>query len=234
LNLVGLHFHIGSLIYETEPYIESVKFILNFAAEMKKKYGFVLKELDTGGGFAIQYTIDKPAPPFSSFAEALTKTIKTECKRLKLALPRLIIEPGRSIVAQSGAALYTVGVVKDIPGIRTYVSVDGGMGDNIRPALYQARLEAVVANRMRAKIAEKVTISGKFCESGDILIRDIELPTMKAGDILAVAGTGAYSIPESMNYNAFYRPPVVLVKDGKGRLIRRRETLKDITACDTL
>ena len=232
LNLVGLHFHIGSLIYETEPYIESVKFILNFAAEMKKKYGFVLKELDTGGGFAIQYTIDKPAPPFSSFAEALTKTIKTECKRLKLALPRLIIEPGRSIVAQSGAALYTVGVVKDIPGIRTYVSVDGGMGDNIRPALYQARLEAVVANRMRAKIAEKVTISGKFCESGDILIRDIELPTMKAGDILAVAGTGAYSIPESMNYNAFYRPPVVLVKDGKGRLIRRRETLKDITACD--
>jgi len=232
LNLVGLHFHIGSLIYETEPYIESVKFILNFAAEMKKKYGFVLKELDTGGGFAIQYTIDKPAPPFSSFAESLTRTIKTECKRLKLELPRLFIEPGRSIVAQSGAALYTVGVVKDIPGIRTYVSVDGGMGDNIRPALYQARLEAVVANRMRAKIAEKVTISGKFCESGDILIRDIELPTMKAGDILAVAGTGAYSIPESMNYNAFYRPPVVLVKDGKARLIRRRETLKDITACD--
>ncbi len=232
LNLVGLHFHIGSLIYETEPYIESVKFILNFAADMKSKYGFVLKELDTGGGFAIQYTIDKPAPPFSIFAEALTKTIKTECKRLKLALPRLIIEPGRSIVAQSGAALYTVGVVKDIPGIRTYVSVDGGMGDNIRPALYQARLEAVVANRMRAKTAEKVTISGKFCESGDILIRDIELPKMKAGDILAVAGTGAYSIPESMNYNAFYRPPVVLVKDGKAQLIRRRETLEDITACD--
>ncbi len=234
LNLVGLHFHIGSLIYETEPYVESVKFILNFAADMKKKYGFILKELDTGGGFAIQYTVDNPAPPFASFAEALTSAIKAECKRLKLELPRLVIEPGRSIVAQSGVALYTVGVVKDIPGIRTYVSVDGGMGDNIRPALYQARLEAVVANRMRARIAGKVTISGKFCESGDILIRDIELPAMKAGDILAVAGAGAYSIPESMNYNAFCRPPVILVKDSKARLIRRRETLEDITRCDII
>jgi diaminopimelate decarboxylase len=136
------------------------------------------------------------------------------------------------VVARAGVALYTVGVVKDIPGIRTYVSVDGGMGDNIRPALYGARLEAVVANRMRAPMTGKVTISGKFCESGDILIRDIELPMMKAGDILAVAGAGAYSLPESMNYNAFFKPPVVLVQDGKARLIRRRETLEDITKCD--
>jgi len=232
VNLVGLHFHIGSLIYETEPYVESVQFILNFAAEMKKKYGFELKELDTGGGFAIQYTVDKPAPSLAAFAEALISSIKSECARLKLELPGLVIEPGRAIVAQAGVALYTVGVVKEIPGIRTYVSVDGGMGDNIRPALYEARLEAVVANRMRARMAGKVTISGKFCESGDILIRDIELPAMKAGDILAVAGCGAYSIPESMNYNAFCRPPVILVKEGQARLIRRRETLADITACD--
>ena len=232
VNLVGLHFHIGSLIYETEPYVESVQFILNFAAEMKKKYGFELKELDTGGGFAIQYTVDKPAPSLAAFAEALISSIKSECARLKLELPGLVIEPGRAIVAQAGVALYTVGVVKEIPGIRTYVSVDGGMGDNIRPALYEARLEAVVANRMRARMAGKVTISGKFCESGDILIRDIELPTVKAGDILAVAGCGAYSIPESMNYNAFCRPPVILVKEGQARLIRRRETLADITACD--
>ena len=232
VNLVGLHFHIGSLIYETEPYVESVKFILNFAAEMKKKYGFELKELDTGGGFAIQYTVDKPAPSLAAFAEALISSIKSECARLKLELPGLVIEPGRATVAQAGVALYTVGVVKEIPGIRTYVSVDGGMGDNIRPALYEARLEAVVANRMRARMAGKVTISGKFCESGDILIRDIDLPAMKAGDILAVAGCGAYSIPESMNYNAFCRPPVILVKEGQARLIRRRETLADITACD--
>lgn len=137
-------------------------------------------------------------------------------------------------MAQAGVALYSVGVVKEIPGVRTFVSVDGGMGDNIRPALYEARLEAVVANRMRARMAGKVTVCGKFCESGDILIRDIELPSMKAGDILAVAGCGAYSIPESMNYNAFCRPPVVLVKDGKARLIRRRETLADLTACDII
>jgi diaminopimelate decarboxylase len=234
LNLVGLHFHIGSLIYETEPYVESVKFILNFAAEIKKKYGFMLKELDTGGGFAIQYTVDKLAPPFSVFAEALTGTIKAECERLMLDLPRLIIEPGRSVVAQSGVALYTVGVVKEIPDIRTYVSIDGGMGDNIRPALYQARLEAVVANRMRGRMAGKVTISGKFCESGDILIRDIDMPAMKSDDILAVAGAGAYNIPESMNYNAFFRPPIIMVGNGKVRLIRRRETLEDITRCDIL
>jgi diaminopimelate decarboxylase len=232
VNLVGLHFHIGSLIYETEPYVESVQFILNFAAEMKKKYGFELKELDTGGGFAIQYTVDRPAPSLAAFAGALISSINSECARLKLELPGLVIEPGRAIVAQAGVALYTVGVVKEIPGIRTYVSVDGGMGDNIRPALYEARLEAVVANRMRARMAGKVTISGKFCESGDILIRDIDLPAMKAGDILAVAGCGAYSIPESMNYNAFCRPPVILVKEGQARLIRRRETLADITACD--
>jgi diaminopimelate decarboxylase len=234
LNLVGLHFHIGSLIYEPDPYVESVKFILNFAAEMKKKYGFILKELDTGGGFAIQYTVDKPSPNFSVYAEALTSNIKAECERLKLDLPRLIIEPGRSVVAQSGVALYTVGAIKKIPGIRTYVSVDGGMGDNIRPALYQARLEAVIANRMRAKTAGKVTVSGKFCESGDVLIKDIELPIIKVGDVLAVAGAGAYSIPESMNYNAFYRPPVVLVKNGRVRLIRRRETFEDITRCDIM
>ena len=122
--------------------------------------------------------------------------------------------------------------MKNIPGIKTYVSIDGGMGDNIRPALYQARLEAVVANRMRAKMSGKVTISGKFCESGDILIHDIKLPVMTSGDILAVAGAGAYSIPESMNYNAFYKPPIIMVKNGQARLIRRRETLEDITKCD--
>lgn len=233
LNLVGLHFHIGSRINEIEPYVRSVQLVLRFAADMGKTYGFRLLELNIGGGYDVRYNIAQPAPPTTAdFAEKITATIIEECGRLKLALPKLIVEPGREIVAQAGVALYTVGVVKEIPGVRTYVSVDGGMADNIRPALYQAELEAVVANRMRARLAGKVTISGKFCESGDILIRDIELPSMKAGDILAVAGAGAYSIPESMNYNAFCRPPVALVKDGKARLIRRRETLEDITRCD--
>jgi diaminopimelate decarboxylase len=232
VNVVGLHFHIGSLIFEPEPYVESVKFVIKFAAEMRKKYGLELHELDTGGGFAVQYTLDQPAPPFAAFAEQITATIKTECKRHGLALPKLIVEPGREIVAQAGVALYTIGTIKEIPGVRTYAAVDGGMGDNVCPALYGEKMEAGLANRMRARDAGKVTICGRFCESGDILIRDIVMPKMTADDILAIAVSGAYSIPESMNYNGFYKPAVVMVKDGKARLMRRRETLADITRCD--
>jgi len=231
-NLLGLHFHIGSQIAETEPYIQAIEFMLNFAAEMRQKHGFELKELSVGGGIAIQYTLDSPAPPVSTYAEAITSKIIGKCQELNLELPHLIIEPGRSMVGQAGVALYTAGVVKDIPGVRCYVSVDGGMADNIRPALYGAELEAVVANRMREKEAGKVTIAGKFCESGDILIRDIGLPLISAGDIIAVAGCGAYSIPEAMNYNASFRPAIVMVKEGRARLIRRRETLEDLTRCD--
>jgi len=232
IDLMGLHFHIGSTIFETDPYAESVKFILGFASEMRNKYGFELKELDTGGGFGVHYVVNSPPPPLSAFAEAITSTIKQECRRLNLGLPALAIEPGRSVVARSGVALYTAGSIKEIPGIRTYVSIDGGMADNIRPALYGALLEAVVANRMNARIAGKVSVCGKFCESSDILIKDVEMPSIKWGDILAVAGCGAYNIPESTNYNAFCRPSVVLVKDGQARLIRRRETLEDLMRCD--
>ncbi len=232
LNVVGLHFHIGSLIYEPEPYMESIRFIIKFAAEMKQKYGSEMKELDTGGGFAVQYTLDKPAPPTAVFAEKITSTVIKECKKYGLDLPKLIVEPGREIVAQAGIALYTIGVVKEIPDVRTYASVDGGMGDNICPALYGEKMEAVLANRMRARDYGKVTISGKFCESGDILIRDIVMPKVTAGDLLAITVSGAYSIPESMNYNAYFKPPVIMVNNGKARLIRRRETLADITRCD--
>ncbi len=232
LNLVGLHFHIGSLIFEVEPYEQAIEFILNFAAEMKQKHGFELRELNVGGGFAIQYTLDSPAPPISTYAEVITSNIISKCQKLGLTLPRLIIEPGRSIVGRAGVALYRVGVVKDIPGIRCYVSVDGGMADNIRPALYGAKQEAVVANKMPENEAGKFTIAGKFCESGDILIRDISLPLPSAGDILAVPGCGAYCLTEAMNYNASFKPAVVLVREGKARLIRRRETLDDLTRCD--
>jgi diaminopimelate decarboxylase len=143
-----------------------------------------------------------------------------------------VVEPGRSIVGQAGVALYTAGVIKDIPGVRCYVSVDGGMADNIRPALYGAKHEAVVANRMSEKEAGEVTIAGKFCESGDILIQDISLPPVAAGDIIAVPDCGAYCLPLGSNYNASLKPAVVLVKDGKARLIRRRETREDLTGCD--
>ncbi len=232
LNPVGLHFHIGSQITETEPYRQSIEFILNFAAEMRQRHGFELKEMSIGGGYAIQYTLDSPVPPISNYAEVIVSSIISKCQQLELALPKLIIEPGRSIVGQAGVALYTAGVVKDIPGVRCYVSVDGGMGDNIRPALYGVKQEAVVANKMTEKEAGKVTIAGKFCESGDILISDIGLPSVSAGDILAVSSWGAYCLAMGSNYNASFKPAVVLVKDGKARLIRRRETLEDLIRCD--
>jgi len=232
LNLRGLHFHIGSQIAELEPYQQAIDIILGFAAEMKQKHGFEMEELDIGGGFAIQYTLDSPAPPITAYAEAITSGIINGCQKLGLAPPRLVVELGRSIVGQAGVALYTVGVVKDVPGVRCYASVDGGMADNIRPALYGARLEAVIANRMKDKVAGKFTIAGKFCESGDILIRDIELPEPVAGDIIAVPGCGAYSLAEASNYNASLKPAVVMVKEGKARLIRRRETFDDLTRHD--
>ncbi|MFQ6121852.1 MAG: diaminopimelate decarboxylase [Dehalococcoidales bacterium] len=232
LNLVGLHFHLGSLIFELEPYQKAIELLLDFAAGMKQKYGFELRELNVGGGFAIQYILDSPAPSISAYAETIASTIKTKCRELKLALPQLIVEPGRAIVGRAGVALYRVGVVKDIPGVRCYVSVDGGMADNIRHALYGAKHEAVVANKMLAKEAGRVTVAGKFCESGDILIRDINLPPVSAGDVLAVADCGAYCLPMASNYNASLKPAVVLVKEGKARLIRRRETLEDLTRCD--
>ena len=232
LNLIGLHSHIGSLIFEVEPYLRAVDVILDFAGEMKARYSFEISELNIGGGFAIQYTLDTPAPAVSFYAEAIASRIIARCRELGLALPRLTVEPGRAIVGRSGVALYKAGAVKDISGIRRYVAVDGGMGDNIRPALYGARYEAVVANKMKDKEAGEVTIAGKFCESGDVLIRDIVLPPLLSGDIIALPGCGAYCLPMSSNYNASLKPAVVLVREGRARLIRRRETFSDLTDCD--
>jgi len=232
LNLVGLGFHLGSLIFEVEPYQEAIGVVLRFAAEMKRKHGFELRELDVGGGFAVQYTLDSPAPTISAYAEAIVPAMVSKCQELKLALPQLVVEPGRAIVGQAGVALYRIGASKDISGVRCYVSVDGGMADNIRPALYGAEYEAVVANKVQAPEADQVTIAGKFCESGDILVQDIGLPEVAAGDVLAVADCGAYCLAMASNYNASLKVAVVLVKDGKARLIRRRETFEDLTRCD--
>ncbi len=234
LNPVGLHFHLGSGIFEIEPYQKAIDVMLEFAAAMRQKYGFELSELDIGGGFGIQYTLEAEPPLISAFAELITSEITGKCRELKLLLPKLIIEPGRAIVGRAGVALYRAGVVKAIPGIRCYVSVDGGMGDNIRHALYGAKHEAVVANKVMEKEDGKVTISGKFCEPGDVLIRDINLPPVTAGDIIAIADCGAYCLPMASNYNASLRPAVVLAREGKVRLIRRRETLEDLTQRDLL
>jgi diaminopimelate decarboxylase len=234
LNLIGLHFHIGSLIFETEPYEQAIEVVLNFAAEMKQRHGFELRELNIGGGFAVQYTLDCPAPPTSAYAEAIATNITDKCRELKLAPPHLVVEPGRAIVGRAGVALYKAGAIKDIPGIRRYVSVDGGMADNIRPALYGASYEAVIANKMKARDMEKVTIAGRFCESGDILIKDIELPPASAGDIIAIPDCGAYCLPLASNYNLSLKPAIVLVREGKARLIRRRETFDDLARCDLI
>ncbi|MBU2535500.1 MAG: diaminopimelate decarboxylase [Chloroflexi bacterium] len=232
LNLIGLHFHLGSQIFEVEPYREAIRVIMDLVAEMKSKHGFELQELDVGGGFAVQYTVDAPAPPVSDYAEVIVTTVNEKCREHSLGLPKLVIEPGRAIVGRAGVALYEVGVVKDIPGVRRYVSVDGGMADNIRPALYGARYEAVVASKMNDKAAKKVTIVGKFCESGDILIKDIDLPEIAVGDILAVPDCGAYCLAMGSNYNVSLKPAIVLVNGGKARLIRRRETYEDLLRCD--
>ncbi|MFC1906405.1 diaminopimelate decarboxylase [Chloroflexota bacterium] len=234
LNLVGLHVHLGSLIFEVEPYLRSIEVTLDLAAEMKQKYGFELRELNVGGGFAIQYALDSPAPPISFYAEAIASKTISKCQELKLALPRLIVEPGRAIVGQAGVALYRVGVVKDIPGVRCYVSVDGGMADNIRPALYGSKYEAVLADKVLEKGAGKVTVAGKFCESCDILVKDIGLPPVSAGDIIAIPDCGAYCLPMASNYNSSLKPAIVLVQEGKAYLIRRRETFNDLTRCDLI
>jgi len=231
-NLVGLHFHLGSLLFETEPYERAIEIILSFAAKMKSKHGFELRELNIGGGFAVQYTLDSPAPPLSTYAEIIASKIVSQCRELHLALPQLVIEPGRAIVGQAGVALYQVGVVKEIPGVRCYVSVDGGMADNIRPALYGSKYEALVANKASAAETKKVTIAGKFCESGDILVKDINLPPISTGDVIAIPDCGAYCLPMASNYNASFKPAIVMVRDGKARLIRRRETIDDLIGCD--
>jgi diaminopimelate decarboxylase len=232
LDVDGLHFHIGSGLFEFEPYLKSLDVVLAYAADIKQKYGFKMNVLSIGGGFGAQYTVDAVPPPIATFAETIIKRFTGRCRELKLEPPKLIIEPGRKIVARAGVALYTVGVIKDITGIRTYVSVDGGMGDNIRQPMYGAVQEALVADRASAQSTAKVTISGKYCESGDILIKEINLPALKAGDILAVAGSGAYCVPMSSNYNAAFRPAIVFVSEGKARLVRRRETLADLTRRD--
>jgi diaminopimelate decarboxylase len=234
LNLVGLHVHLGSLICELKPYQQAVEIVLRFAAEMKDEHGFELLEFSPGGGFGIPYTIDTPAPSTADFAQAITSTLLNMTEELGLNQPRLIVEPGRAIVGRAGVALYHVGAIKEIPGVRKYISVDGGIGDNIRPALYGARYEAIAANKMDAGAKEVVTIAGRYCQSGDILIRDISMPELEPGDIIAVPCSGAYSIPMASNYNAVLKPAVVLVKEGKARLIRRRETYDDLMSRDIL
>jgi len=230
LDLRGIHFHLGSPLYEIEPYTDAIPYVMRFCAEMRDRHGLELHDFSPGGGFAIGYTTDRTPPPISAYADAIVGAVRAGCDAHCLEEPELIIEPGRAIVGRAGVAIYTVGGVKEIPGVRTYVSVDGGMGDNIRPALYGAEYEAFSVNRPKEAARDGYRIAGKYCESGDILVNDASLPTPAPGDLIALPASGAYCIPMASNYNMSLRPAVVMVRDGQARLIRRRETYDDILA----
>jgi len=234
LEVLGLHYHLGSQITEMEPYREATEVVLEFAARMKERHGLELREYSVGGGIAVPYTRDAPTPGIAEYAGAIAGSFRDGCQRHGLSLPRLTVEPGRAVVARAAVALYTVGATKEVPGVRTYVAVDGGMADNIRPALYGSRYEVLVANRMADPPQEKVTVAGRYCESGDVLVSEAEVPRLWAGDILALPVSGAYALALASNYNWALRPAVVMVKDGRARLIRRRETYDDLLACDVL
>lgn len=228
LNLKGLHCHIGSQIFETEPYKDAVEIMMNFIKEIKDQTGHTIPELDLGGGFGIHYTDeDKPREP-KEYCEVILNKVDEVCSKLNIEKPILTIEPGRSIVGNAGTTLYTIGAIKNIEGVRTYVSVDGGMTDNIRPALYGAKYEMAIANKIDKKANTRVAIAGKCCESGDIFIEDICIQEPKIGDILAVFSTGAYGFSMSSNYNKNPKAPVVFVKDGVARIVSKRQSYEEL------
>jgi diaminopimelate decarboxylase len=234
LEVLGFHYHLGSQITEMEPYRKAADVVLEFAARMQERHGLALREYSVGGGIAVPYTRDASTPAVAEYADTVVGALTEGCRRYGLALPRLTVEPGRAIVARAAVALYTVGATKEVPGVRTYVAVDGGMADNIRPALYGSRYEALVANRMGDPPQEKVAVVGRYCESGDVLVPEAEVPRLWAGDLLALPVSGAYGLAMASNYNWALRPAVVMVKDGHARLIRRRESYDDLLACDIM
>ena len=233
LELRGLHMHLGSPIVELAPYEIGLAVLADFVANVcRDRLGVAIPELSPGGGFAVGYGANDTVPTPRDYAHTIADTLRHEWKARDLPLPNIAVEPGRAITARSGVALYTVGARKEIPGIRTYVSVNGGMADNIRPSMYDAHYEALSAERPTAKPEETVTIAGKYCESGDVLLRDTELPKLRTGEILAMPTAGAYQLSMASNYNLSYRPAVILVEDGAARLLRRRENATDLMALD--
>ncbi len=241
VRLTGLHCHIGSQVFEMEPFVDAVDIMMDFARQAHEATGFVMEELDIGGGLGIRYNSkDDPITP-RDLAEAVAPALIDAASRYGLPLPSLLLEPGRSIVGEAGTTLYTVNAVKRIEGVRTYVSVDGGMADNPRVALYQAEYEAALANRMAvpgpespesSESWETVSVAGNCCESGDMLVWDVAMPRPEVGDTLAVFCTGAYNSSMASNYNRYPRPAVVLVRDGRADVIVERETYADLAAHD--
>lgn len=232
LDVLGIHCHIGSQIFETTGFLLATEKIFEKMNDWKRRLSFEARVLNLGGGFGIRYTKeDEPIAP-SQYVKEIIREVKKWTENYSMSLPEIWIEPGRSLVGDAGTTLYKVGAQKEVPNVRKYVAVDGGMSDNIRPALYQAKYEAVLANRPLAESKEKVSIAGKCCESGDMLIWDLPLPDVDMEDILAVFCTGAYGYSMSNNYNRLPRPAVVFVENGESRLVVKRESYEDLIRLD--
>jgi diaminopimelate decarboxylase len=233
VDLVGLHAHIGSQIFGTDPFVANAEVMLELIVALRDEHGIEVGELNLGGGMGIRYTHEDHPVDVVRYGKAVLETVDEVCARLGLARPKLSVEPGRAIVGPSTVTLYEVGTVKRLPGLRTYVSVDGGMSDNIRPALYEAEHEVALANRGEVADREPMTVVGKHCESGDLVREHAPLPgDLRPGDLLVVAATGAYNDAMASNYNRLPRPGAVLVRDGEVRELVRRETLDDLVRRD--
>lgn len=232
VELKGLHCHIGSQIFDIDPFELAAKVMLEFYRTIKNETGAEFEELNLGGGFGIKYLETDSPRPFAEYMQKVAGVVKETCAELELAVPAILIEPGRSVVGAAGLTLYTVGAVKTIPDIRTYVSVDGGMADNPRYALYQSDYEVVCANKASQPRAQKVTVAGKCCESGDLIQENTVLQSVEPGDILAVLSTGAYNYSMASNYNRIPRLPSVFVKDGASRVVVKRETYEQLVQND--
>ncbi len=232
LQLCGIHCHIGSQIFDSDPFEHTAEIMLHFLDEVRKETGVLLPELNLGGGFGIRYTGEDTPKPYDGYMEQVSRKVGQVCAELDMEQPFILLEPGRSIVGEAGITLYEIGSIKEIPGIRTYVAIDGGMTDNIRPVLYGAKYDFLLANKMDLPPVRKVTVAGRCCESGDVLGKDILLPECGRGDLLAVLSTGAYHYSMASNYNRVPRPAVVMVRDGQARLAVRRESLEDLARND--
>ncbi len=232
MNLMGIHCHIGSQIFAVNGFLMAAEKLVEVLADWKKRFGYEADVLNLGGGFGIRYNdFDQPLPA-EEFVSAIVERVKELVAKYELKMPEIIIEPGRAMVGEAATTLYTIGSRKDVDGVCHFLAVDGGMGDNIRPALYDAHYEAYLADRPNALREQMVTVVGKYCESGDVLVHDCALPNTKPGDILAMPSTGAYGYTMASNYNRNPRPAVVFCEDGKSRLVVRRETYADMMACE--
>jgi diaminopimelate decarboxylase len=231
----GLHFHLGSQIFDLSSYVLAIKEIVKLMRKIKDLEGIDTLNLDLGGGLGVKYLESDLPPSIENFVNLIVDSIENEVRKNNLIMPKILIEPGRSIVAEAGITLYTIGNIKNIPGIRKYLIIDGGMTDNPRPILYEAKYEGLLVNKIDSSLPkEVVTVAGKCCESGDILIKDLKLPSASPGDLLVVFTTGAYHYSMSSNYNQLPRPAVVLANQGKDDLIVKRETYADIVRNDTM